>query len=132
MYTCMIYDKSKNINHTNDHNMSYKCKALDINSIQYHLIYIRITHHSNMHFDLEKYMIIITSCIKNMKTCSTLSILYDISSSSAFSHVSTCLSLVSEKIGNITHDNCKFEKYMYNSTQKEIYDTYRNSYTQFL
>ena len=36
------------------------------------------------------------------------------------------------KIGNITHDTCKFDKYMYNSTQKEIYDTYRNSYTQFL
>ena len=74
MYTCMTYEKSKNINHKNDHDMSYKCKALDINSIQYHLIHIRITHHCNMHFDFEMYMIIITSCIKNM-TCSTLPIL---------------------------------------------------------
>ena len=36
------------------------------------------------------------------------------------------------KIGNITHDNCTYEKYMYNSTQTEIYNMYRNSYTQFL
>ena len=43
--------------------MSYKCKAIDINSIQYHLICIRITHHSNMHFDLQMYMIIITIMI---------------------------------------------------------------------
>ena len=75
VYTCMTYDKSKNINHKNDHDMLFKCKALDINSIQYHLIHIRITHHSNMHFDFEMYMIIITSCIKNMTTCSTLPIL---------------------------------------------------------
>ena len=63
MYTCMTYYKSQNINHKNYHDMSYKCKAIDINSIQYHLIHIRITHHSNMHFDLEMYMIIITIMI---------------------------------------------------------------------
>ena len=36
------------------------------------------------------------------------------------------------KLGNITDDNCTYEKYIYNSTQTEIYNMYRNSYIQFL
>ena len=36
------------------------------------------------------------------------------------------------KIGNITDDNCTYETYMYNSIQIENYNTYRNSYIQFL
>ena len=71
VYTCMTYYKSKNINHKNCHDMPYKCKVIDIYSIQYHLIYIRITHHFNIHFDLEMYMIIITiminMCIMHQK-----------------------------------------------------------------
>ena len=62
IYTCMTYYKYKNINNKNYHDMSYKCKATDINSIQY-LIHIRITHHSNIYFDLEMYIIMITIII---------------------------------------------------------------------
>ena len=105
----------KHINHKNHHDMLYKYETLDINSIQYHLIHIRITHHANMHFDLEIYMIIITSWIKNM-TCSTFPVLSDICAWCAFSDVPQCVFLLSEKIGKITHDTCKGEKYIYNST----------------
>ena len=51
----------KHIIHKNHLDMLYKYETLDINSIQYYLIHIRITHHGNMHFDLEIYMIMITS-----------------------------------------------------------------------
>ena len=51
----------KHINYKDYHDMLYKYETLDINSIQYHLIHIRITHPANMHFDLEIYIIIITS-----------------------------------------------------------------------
>ena len=54
----------KHIKYKNHHDMSYKYETLDINSIQYHFIHIKITHHSNMHFHLEIYMIIITLRIK--------------------------------------------------------------------
>ena len=51
--------------------MSYKYKAIHINSIQYHFIHVIITHDSNMHFYIEMYMIIITlminMCINHKK-----------------------------------------------------------------
>ena len=53
--------------------------------------------------------------MKNM-TCSTLPILSDICAWSAFSDVPSCVFLLSEKIGNITHNTSKCEKYIYNST----------------
>ena len=107
----------KHINYKNYHDMLYKYETLDINSIQYHLIHIRITHPANMHFDLEIYMIIITSWIENM-TCSTLPILSDICAWCPFSDVPQCVFLLSEKIGTITHDTCTCKKYIYNSTLK--------------
>ena len=63
IYTCKTYYKYKNINYKNYHDLSYKCKAIDINSTQYLLIHIIITHHSNMHVYMEMYMIIITIII---------------------------------------------------------------------
>ena len=81
--------------------MSYKCKAIDINTIQYHLIHVIITHDSNIHFYIEMYMIIITiiinMCImhKNIRTCYTLPILSDISPSLSCSHLAMFLSAVS-------------------------------------
>ena len=43
--------------------MSYKCKAIHSNNIQYHLIHVIITHDSNMHVYIEMYMIIIAIMI---------------------------------------------------------------------
>ena len=59
----MTYCKYKYINHKNYDYMSYKCEAIDMNSIQYYLIHIIITHDSNMYFYIEMYMIIITIII---------------------------------------------------------------------
>ena len=37
--------------------MSYKCKGIDMNSIQYYLIHAIMTHECNMYFYIEMYMI---------------------------------------------------------------------------
>ena len=49
-------------------------------------------------------------------TCSTLPVLSHICTSSAFSAVSQCVCLLSEKTGTITHDTCTCHTYIYNST----------------
>ena len=105
----------EHVNYINYHDIWYKYQTLNINSIQYNFIHIRITHPANMHVDFEIYMIIITSWMENM-TCSTLPVLSHICTSSAFSELPQCVCLLSEKIGTITLDTCTCNTYIYNST----------------
>ena len=57
------YYKIKNIDDENDSNMSSKCKAIDMNSIQYHVIHIIMTHDCSMYLNIEMCIIIITIII---------------------------------------------------------------------